>query len=107
MSVYKVVCEKYRFLFYIMLKLWGFGICIVEFCRYYFWGREVYEDGYRRWVNVSRGGWFSKIKIKRVYTILFFRRLLVIMEEGISVMSWEWKLDCSGLKSEWEVRKRR
>lgn len=29
------------------------------------------------------------------------------MEEEISVVSWEWKPDCSGLKSEWEVRKRR
>lgn len=29
------------------------------------------------------------------------------MEEGILVVSWEWKPDCSGLKSEWEVRKRR
>lgn len=29
------------------------------------------------------------------------------MEEGISVVLWEWKPDCSGLKSEWEVRKRR
>lgn len=29
------------------------------------------------------------------------------MEEEILVVSWEWKPDCSGLKSEWEVRKRR
>lgn len=107
MSVHKVACEKYRFLLHTMLKPWGPGICIVEFCRHHLWGREAHEDGHRRWANASRGGWSSKIKTKRVYTIPLFRRSLVTMEEGISVMSWEWKPDCSGLKSEWEVRKRR
>lgn len=54
----------------------------------------------------QKGG-SRKIKTRWFYQILLFRRSPVTMEERILVASWEWKPDCSGLKSEWAVRKRR
>lgn len=78
-----------------------------ELCRHYLLGRKFPNDGCDRQAYASSEDESREIKTKWVYQIPFFRRSLVTMEEGILVVLWAWKPDCSGLKSEWEARKRR